>query len=379
MLNCRKDFANFGNNIWLNAASEGPLPLCAAKALEEAIKWKSLPYDLTDARFVAAQVELKESIGRLINANPKEVILANSASYGIHLLANGINWKKGDEIFLMQNDFPTNIVPWLALEKKGVIVQQVKSQGKVLSSVELKKHITPKTKLFCISHVHTFTGYILEVEEFAKICKANNIIFVLNISQSVGSMPIDLTKLPIDAVVTAGYKWLCGPYGTGLAWMKPELRKSLILNQAYWTSYCTDEELQGEGQLKYKEVPTARKYDIFGTANFFNFVPFRAAIDYWRGVGLENVETYNQKLVEQFVSGLDTKKYQLISPLKGPERSSIIVISHKDKNRNKEIFQSLKEKHIYPAFWKGNIRFAPHAYNTAEEIKKLLITLNQPG
>lgn len=372
-----KDFASFGKTVWLNAASEGPLPIVAAQALQEAIQWKSSPYLLTNDKFIRTHKELRESIGQLIGVNPLDVILGNSASYGLHLLANGLPWNKGDEILLMQNDFPTNILPWLALEKKGVRVIQIKTADKVLTPQELLAHLSHHTKLFCISHVHTFSGHVLEIEQLAQICHERKIIFVLNISQSVGTMPINVSGFPIDAIVAAGYKWLCGPYGTGFCWMKPALREQLDYNQAYWSAMLTEEELKSEGPVTLKDVKSARKYDVFATANFFNFVPFKAAIDYWLKTGLEHVSTHNQKLIDQFNGELNPQKYFLISPKKGRLRSNLIVLSHRNKELNMNIFRELRQQGIYTALWKGNIRVSPHIYNSEEDIGKLLKILHE--
>ncbi len=368
----KKDFADFDGKIWLNAASEGPLPLVAAKALQEAMEWKSRPFKLDNEKFISVPRDLKESIGRLLAVEPKDVILGNSASYGLHILANGIAWERADEILLMQNDFPTNILPWLSLENKGVKVLQIKPSGPVLSEEELSQNITPKTRLFCISHVHTFTGVKLDIEKFAAICQRRKIIFVVNISQSAGTMPLNILQMGADAVVCAGYKWLCGPYGTGFCWIRPSLRESLILNQAYWISYLSALELKEEGQLKIKELKTARKFDVFGTANFFNFVPFKASLDYWLNCGLENVSSYHYFLTDQIIEGLQRASYQLISSSKENARSSLIVFSHPRKEKNEEIFKKLLEKGIYAALWKGNIRVSPHVYNTEEEIMRFL-------
>ncbi len=370
------DFLDFNGHIWLNAASEGPLPKISARALNEAIIWKSKPYLLDNAKFSGTVVALKESIGRLINVEPRDVILGNSASYGIHILANGFKWQKGDEICLMQNDFPTDILPWLALEKMGVKVIQIKPENKILSPAELLAHVSPKTKLVCLSQVHTFTGYILEIKEFAKICKKHNIIFVLNLSQSAGSMPVDVKDLGADAVVCAGYKWLLGPYGTGFCWIDPALRDQLDLNVSYWISALSSQELQTEDALKFKESKGARKYDVFGTANFFNFVPFKASIDYLMERGLENIFAYDQNLIDTFIADLDLKRYQLISPQRGKERSCLVVISHKDKLKNQEIFKKLTTNQIHTAFWKGHIRLSAHIYNSKEEILKVCKFLN---
>src|SRR3989338_9279670 len=102
----QKDFCDFEGKLWLNAASEGPLPKISAECLQEAVHWKSRPYLLDNDKFIQIPMGLKQSIGKLINVNSRDVILANSASYGLHILADGIPWKKGDEIVVMQNDLP---------------------------------------------------------------------------------------------------------------------------------------------------------------------------------------------------------------------------------------------------------------------------------
>ncbi len=364
----QKDFASFDGKIWLNAASEGPLPLAADKTLQQAVTWKMKPYLLDMGKFVTTVTGLKRSIGQLLGVDEADVILGNSASYGLHLLANGIPWKKGDEILTMQNDFPTNILPWLALEKKGVIVRQIKPKERVLEPEELRKFVSDRTRLLCLSHVHTFSGYVLDIESFAQICKEKGLVFVLNLSQSLGAMPVNVGKISVDAVVSAGYKWLCGPYGTGFCWIKPSLRKTLTLNQAYWAAMLSKEDLLEECPLKLKDVQTARRFDVFGAANFFNHVPLKTAIDYWLESGLENVKAYHDTLVDRFIVGLRGSDYELISPEKGKKRSSLIVLSHADRNRNTQIYEILLSRGIYTALWKGNIRVAPHVYNTAQEI-----------
>jgi len=374
-----KDFASFEGNIWLNAASEGPLPLCAAAALNEAVGWKSRPYELDIPKFIAIQKELKDSIGRLIGVPARDVILANSASYGLHLLADGLPWQAGDEIIVMQNDFPTDILPWLALEREGVVVNQIKPRGLVLEPDELAGVITEKTKLFCISHVHTFTGDTVDATGLAGVCRDQGVRFVLNVSQSAGTMPIDLSHIPVDAVVCAGYKWLCGPYGVGFAWIEPEWRDQLDINRAYWPTVLSEEDLKSEGPLSLHDLNSARKYDVFGTANFFNFIPFKASIDYFLGIGLETVRAYHQELIDRLIGGIDEAFFEVISPREGDRRSSLVVISLRKKEKNETLYKALKDDGIYTAFWKGNLRMAPHVYNTQENIDRFIELLNTTG
>lgn len=375
MSDYQKDFMDFTGKAWLNAASEGPLPLKSAEALKESIVWKSLPYLLDLPKFTSVPMELKKSVGRLIHVDPKDVILANSASYGLHLLANGIVWQPGDEIILMRNDFPTDILPWLALEKKGVKVRQVAVKDKVISPEEFKANITSRTRLFCVSQVHTFTGIVLEIEKLARIAKENGVLFVLNLSQSAGGMPVDLSRIPVDAAVGAGYKWMCGPYGTGYAWIHPALRARLDYNHAYWPAMLGPEELKSEGALSLKEDQSARKYDVFGTANFFNFVPFRYSIDYLLDIGIENISSHNQRLIDYTLERLDRSKYALISPEKGEFRSNLLVFSSHDRSKNMALHAQLTKNGVFTAFWKGNIRVSPHLYNTEADMDKFLACL----
>lgn len=376
MRNYRQDFADFQDKIWLNAAAQGPLPKVAALSLNTVVEWKSLPYQLDLQRFAVTQKSLKEVIGRLMNVDYQDVILGNSASYGLHLLANGIPWKKGDEILTMQNDFPTNILPWLGLEERGVKVIQLKAKDKVLTPEEVKRVITPRTRLCCLSHVHSFSGHTLDIQEIGKICREKGIIFIVNMAQSVGSLPVDLAKFHADGVVCVGHKWLCGPYGTGFIWMTPELRASLKINQSYWQVELSEEQMQSEGPIHLSQLTTARKYDVYSTANFFNFAPWRTCIEYFLDVKLENVKLYNDRLIDQLIAELDSSKYTWISPKTGHERSHLAVIHHRDRDSNVKIQRYLISQGIYTTHWKGNIRISPHIYNTPQEISRLCRLLN---
>lgn len=374
--NYQSDFYDFKDVIWLNAASEGPLPVVAKQALAQAVEWKSSVYQLDIPKFIQVPLELKHSIGRLINVDPKDVILGTSASYGLHILADGIEWHSGDEIILMQNDFPTNIIPWLALEQKGVVVKQVPAANHILDIDEFRRAITPRTRLTCLSQVHTFSGHRLDVQSIVNECQTRGITTVLNIAQSVGTMPVDVSALGVDAVVSVGYKWLCGPYGTGFCWMTPQLRESLRINRAYWPTYMTVEEMKETGPIFYKEQSSTQKYDVFGTANFFNFVPLKTAIDYWIDVGIENVYSHNQTLIQQLIDGLDLDRFRLISPSSPSLRSGLLVLSLVDSNHNENLYKHLQSSNIYSAFWKGNIRLTPHVYNTPKQIQKTLEILH---
>jgi cysteine desulfurase/selenocysteine lyase len=372
-----KDFGPFENTIWLNCAHQGPLPKVAVAQAEEAIAWKIAPYKMTTERFGQVPLNLRRAFAKLIEALPEDIILGNSASYGLHLLANGIGWKTGDEILLVEGDFPSDILPWLGLRNKGVNIRFLKPRQYVIQPDELLGNITPSTRLLCTTLVHSFSGFVADAPALGEICRAKGLLLVLNVSQALGARGFKVSEASADAIVGVGFKWLCGPYGTGFCWINPSLRESLQYNQSYWLTMQTADDLAKEqGIPALRDDLGARRYDVFGTANFFNFKPLAASVEYLLAQGIENIEAHDQRLVTRLIQALDPKKYDLLSPRDGAMRSTLVFISHKEPARNGEIYEKLRAANVYVAFRAGKLRFSPHLYNTEADIDQALSVLN---
>lgn len=373
-----RDFGPFDGRTWLNCAHQGPLPRIAADEAHEAISWKVAPYKLTSERFNSVPARLRSALARLVGASTDEIVLGNSASYGLHLLANGIPWRQGDEVLVVAGDFPSDILPWLRLEKLGVRVQRLSPKDHLPDPVELRKAISPRTRLFCTTWVHSFSGFAADLVGLGLVCRENGVTFVVNASQGLGARPLDVRAVPVDAVISVGFKWLCGPYGTGFSWIKPELLESLQYNQRYWLAEMTADDLGRKNNEVHlpKGPPSARTYDVFGTANFFNFKPWASSVEYLLKQGIDRIAAYDQELVDQFIGDLDLKMYDLASPRIGRARSTLVFISHRDPARNDEIQMRLKEAGIEVAYRKGKLRLSPHLYNTSADIQKALDVLH---
>lgn len=371
------DFGPFDGRIWLNCAHQGPLPRVAVEAAQQALALKIAPHRIADDAFRQVPLRLKSGLGRLIGAPADDIILGNSTSYGLHLLANGIPWQAGDEIVLVEGDFPANILPWLGLRKRGVVIRLIQPAAVNLQAEELQEHLTGATRLFCTSWVNSFTGYAVDVQSLGEVCRANNVLFVLNGSQAIGTRALDVSAVPVDAVTSCGFKWLCGPYGTGFCWVSPTLRESLEYNQAYWLVMQGGRalNLMREREIVLRSDLGAAAYDVFCTANFLNFMPWTAAVEYLLTQGVEQIEVHNSTLISRFINGLDSDEYELISPRQGLARSTLIVVTHKQVERNIEMHKALKDEGIDVAIREGNLRLSPHLYNSAEDIDRALSVL----
>jgi selenocysteine lyase/cysteine desulfurase len=378
VVDVREDFGPFAGRSWINCSHQGALPKVAADAAKEAIQWKRQPYELRSERFQEVPDRLRNALGRLIGAASKEVILANSASYGIHLLANGLPLRAGDEVLLVEGDFPSVILPWLGLERKGVSIRFVRPGTDGLSAQELEASLSEKTKVLCTTWVHSFTGIALDLEALGRVCRSWGVRFLVNGAQAVGARPIDVSAIPIDALISVGFKWLCGPYGTGFCWMRPELLGSLEVNRAYWLAMQTADDLGKEDALPApRDDLGARCYDVFGTANFFNFLPWAASVEYLLTKGIDQIAAHDATLVEHLIGGLKELGFRISSPERGPSRSTLVLASHEDRSRNAAIHRALENALVYVAFRRGNLRFSPHLYNNEEDVERTFRILRQ--
>jgi selenocysteine lyase/cysteine desulfurase len=309
-----------------------------------------------------------------VNAPVDEVVLANSASYGLHLIANGLPWHPGDEVLVVGNDFPSDIFPWLTLEQRfGVVVRRLRPGQAVVDAQELAAAITPRTKLFCTTWVNSFTGGAADLAALGTVCRERGVLFVVNGSQAVGVRPFDSTALPVDALVSVGFKWLCGPYGTGFAWLAPHLRERLVPTKAYWLAHLSQRDLARDDLEPALTDGNRFDLDIFGTANFNTFVPWTVSVEHVLDLGVDRIRAYDAGLVERLIAGLDDAGLRVLSPR--TDATTLVYFTHEDPARNEDLHTRLAEAGVDIAFRAGKLRASPHVYNDGADIDRLLDAL----
>lgn len=217
----REHFSDFDGRVWLNTAHQGPLPLAAAAQASRAAQLKTAPHRTPDTDFTAVPERLRALLGDLVGADPEQVVLGDSTSAGLHLIANGLQWHAGDEVLVVAGDYPATVLPWLRLQHHGVLVHPIRPARNVLTAADVTGAITDRTRVLAVTWVDSFTGHALDLHEIGELCRRRGVLLVVNASQALGARPLDVTATPVDAVVSCGYKWLCGPYATGLPGCTP--------------------------------------------------------------------------------------------------------------------------------------------------------------
>jgi selenocysteine lyase/cysteine desulfurase len=248
----------------------------------------------------------------------------------------------------------------------------------VLEPDEVMAAIGPRTRVLCMTWVHSLSGWAIDLEAIGAICRAHGVLFVVNGSQAVGVRSLDVGSAPIDALVSVGWKWLLGPYATGFCWLRPDLLAALQYNQTYWLTMLSSDDLGREDlDLTLRDDVGARRYDVFATANFFNFAPWAASIDYLLEHRVERVRAHDEALVQRLIDGLDRRKYRLTSPEQGPQRSTLVFVEPVDRGRVQEVYRALQDARVHVALRAGALRLSPHVYNTAADIDRALAAFDR--
>jgi len=371
-----KDFGPFDGHHWMNTAHQGALPRAAVDAARSALEEKVRPHLLRDEDFFEVPRRLRGALAKLIGAAPDDIILGNSTSYGLDLLANGVRWQHGDEVLLVDGDFPADVFPWLMLRTRGVLVRFIKRQREGIDAGQLAAAISPRTRLFCTAWVNSFTGCAIDSDSIGEVCRDHRVIFVLNASQGLGARVLDVQKSPVDAITCCGSKWLCGPYATGFCWFTPSLRESMVPTHAYWLTMQAGDSLDKMRDYWLRTDLGARTWDVFCTANFLNFVPWRAAVEYLLQIGTRAIAQYDESLVSKLLENLDEDRFELISPRRGNQRSTLVVLRPRGAQQANVWLARLSACGFHVALREGNLRISPHIHNTGEEVSMLVNALS---
>ena len=378
MLDVKSSFALPTDRIWLNCAHQGPIPRVAADSLREAVELKLAPHRIADELFAEVPGRLKRAIGSIINAPADEIILGNSTSYGLHVLANGIRWRHGDEVLVLSGEFPATTLPWSVATHRGVKVRTMSARAEELDTDRLAKELRQDTRALCVSWVNSFTGYTLDIHSLGALCRERGVLFIVNASQAIGHRSFDASADPVDAVSCCGFKWLCGPYGTGFCWIRPELRATLVSTQRYWLGILAGSRLDlgSEDDFANRRASVESDFDVFCAASFFNTLPWIASLELMLRSGLANIAGHDAALAGRFRERLDMRHYRLLSPPSGPAASPILTISHRDEARNGAIHAQLTNEGIDCAIRANRIRISPHFYNSVADVDRVVNSLH---
>ena len=373
----RKEFAEFDDVTYLDAATQGPLPVASAQAAKEAIERKKLPFRITDGAYFEIPDRIRASLASIIHAEADDIALTTGASAGFAAVASGIEWKAGDEVMVARGEFPAHFATWLPYEHAGKMkLKTIDPAGRFITADDYAASITPKTRLVTASLVRFDNGARLDARRVADACHAAGALFLLDASQCAGALPIDVNATGADFLVSSGYKWLLGPYGTGCFWARREWSDRLPAGPVYWQSLEGANRFHGLPLEELRVRAGARRWDMPETGNFINLAAFDASVGLVAKIGAEAIYSHAAGLCQFVAERLPMDRCVLASPRESDRRGQYICIAARSPEKTIELHQKLKAEKVIVCLREGVLRISPHIYNTQRDILKLIAVLS---
>jgi selenocysteine lyase/cysteine desulfurase len=359
-----------GEAIYFNNASTGPLPARTVAAQAAFTEKRAKPYLLSDAEQFAIVRRSRELCARLINADVKEIALMVNTTYGINVAARSLPLERGDVVLTYDGEFPANIYPWMALEKRGVTLERIPlvnglpDERRLLDSLD-----RPKVRAVAISWVQFSSGYRTDLARLGRACRERGIFLAVDAMQGLGAATLDVRETPIDMLACGGQKWLLSPWGTGFVYVREELVRQLEPDVVGWLAMAASEDFTRLTNYDFHFWDDARRFEVF-TLPFQDFAGMNTSLELFEELGPPAVEQHVQRLTQRLIDGVHARAdLRLVTPDDPAHHAGVISVAPRDPRATSE---RLKAARVIHSLREGAIRLSPHCYNTPDEVERVL-------
>ena len=373
----RQEWFEIEDATYLNVATQGPMPKVSHRAVQAALEWKKFPHRISDNAYFEIPNQVRKSLAQLINVKPEEIALTTGASAGAIAVGYGLAWKPGDEIIVAKGEFPLQYSTWKPLEEReGVKVKVIEPQDRFITADDFIAAMTPKTRLVSTSLVRFDDGVRVDAAKLGAACHRQGALLLLDASQCCGAVPLDLATLGADFVISAGYKWLLGPYGTGFFWTSERQAAAMRPGPFYWMAMGGAHEFGSLAMDNPKPVAGSMRWDTPETANYFNLTALDASLTFVLNAGPARVESHNRKLIELMYERLPKDRCVAASPQEPERRGPYGCFMARTPEKTAAMYERLQAENVVVGLREGKIRVSPHLFNTERDIDRLIAVVN---
>ena len=370
----RREFPVAREKNFLAHAGVCPLPRRVADAISKCAEQSTLGDQeafmlsrITDARKLAAQ---------LVHCQPEEIALVGPTSLALSFIAAGLKLRRGDNLLIYHDDYPSNVYPWMALAEKGIEVRLLNTRGLgIIRAKDVAGQIDENTKLVALASCHFISGFRIETSEIGKFLRERGILFCLDAIQTLGAFPTTVEH--VDFLAADAHKWLLGPCAAGILYVRRELQEKLNPPVYGWHN-VRNPNFVAQEKIEFKN--DARKFEA-GTQNLIGLVGLIAAMELALEIGVENISAELLRKRNWLVPALQQKGFTVLNADAEPKNASAIVSFFQPGRDLSALHKKLSDANILTSLRvdrKGQnyIRLAPHFYNTDAELRKVLDLLS---
>jgi cysteine desulfurase/selenocysteine lyase len=355
---------------YFDHAAVAPITLAASMAIR---KWHDQTLHEGDTcwpEWSRLSEATRDSAARLIGAERDEIALVPNTTWGIGLVAEGLDWRSGDNVVTLADEFPSNAYPWLNLATRGVETRRVPTDNGRLNVDDLAAACDARTRIVSVSWVGYAVGYRHEVDRIVEIAHDRGALMLLDAIQGVGALPFDVRKTPVDFLSADGHKWMLGPEGAGMAYIRREHLDKLRPLGVGWHSvkHATD---YTRIELDFKA--SASRYEG-GSQNMVGMIGFGASVDVLLELGSEAVAAAILDITDVACERLSAIGANVVSDRRPEHRSGIVAFELAGRDPL-AVKKHCLTRGVVLSCRAGRLRIAPHAYNNEEDVDRLIEAL----
>ncbi len=358
---------------YLNTASIGLMPKTAVSLAHQLIDRKAgAPSKYFNIKTLSSDFErLAGIVSQLFHCQPSEVAFPFNTAGGIASVTTGIDWMENDVILVNDQEFPTNFYPYQVVSRKfKVKIRTIRAVNGRLTPELFEDQMDEHVKMIALSYVQFGTGYRADLKRIAKLVHENDGYLLVDGIQGLGALDLDVKKTDVDFVSSGAYKWLTGPFGTGVFYCKKDHLEMLNPLTVGWIS---DEEFSN---MDYHEFVPARSARRFQSSTMPPLAIMGESIKVLTSIGISEIERHVMAVTDYLIKRVQeefSQQVSIVSSLDKNERSGILVF---DVPNAVDLVQALERENIFVALRKGKVRVSVHLYNDLEDVNRFLEVLN---
>ncbi len=362
---------------YLNNAAVGPIPERTRRALDAFNARRAVPFRLPDRELEGILAAARAAAASLIHADPGEIALAANTSAGLNLAATALPLGAGDVVLVSDREFPANVYPWLLLRRRGVETELAPCgpDGWPDEDYLVERLGDPRVRALAVSFVQFSNGYRADLARLGAACRAHGAYLVVDAIQGLGHSPLDVRDTPVDVLACGGQKWLLSPWGSGFVYVRRALVPALEPAVTGWMAFEGTDDFTRLTEYNPTFRSDARRFEMI-TLAFQDFHGMTTSLGLLDELGVARIAAHTRALHEPVLRWADAGGARVVSPRDEAHRSAILCVAPPDPPT---AFRALKRAGVVCSLREGAIRLAPHAYNTTEEMERVVAVLDGAG
>jgi selenocysteine lyase/cysteine desulfurase len=358
---------------YLNCSYMSPQLKSVSAAGLDAVRLKATPWNLTEANWFSSAEELRTLAGKLLGTGADSVALIPAVSYGMAIAAANVRINAGDSIVLLAQAYPTNVYTWReAARKHNAHIITVERDPESGWTEAVLCAIDSRTAVVCVPRSHWTDGSVVDLVRIGERARRVGAAFVIDASQSLGAVPLDIERIQPDFLVSVGYKWLLGPYGLGYLYASPKWQQVGVPIEQSWLARRGSEDFTRVTDFSDEFQPGARRFDM-GEFTQFILTPMAAAalqqILHW---GIASIEQSLGQLTEEIAQRALAAGYG-VAPAE--QRSRHMLGIRFRGGLPAKFAASLAAAKVYLSIRGDSVRISPHLYNNSGDIDRLFAAI----